>query len=328
MFFYTIGAILLLAAFNSWTSRINQFFFFGRTVSEDFRLTESARKIVRCYLLQTWLCILPALLCLLALRGWKIGAAAFSTLLLQAVLHNVVYACAHARTGKALGSATPIPESVREAPLRNTEEQPFMKLLLWPFLCAILLFVAALVDMSFTSGLAAAPSALMNRADQYGGAYLLGFSFGLLICLPIMLLIRVSSRTRTPMARHIFYSFLAMLWGACIPLFIALGSALTEIRIPHQTSKNIVVVFLLLALALLLWRTFKTRNFVPHIAERNGDEHWRWGIFYANSSDPAIFVQSRCAVGYSLNFARVTAWGCTLLFMSWIIFTFITLAHN
>jgi uncharacterized membrane protein len=38
------------------------------------------------------------------------------------------------------------------------------------------------------------------------------------------------------------------------------------------------------------------------------DEHWKWGIFYYNPDDPALLVEKRFGVGYTLNFARSLAW--------------------
>lgn len=36
--------------------------------------------------------------------------------------------------------------------------------------------------------------------------------------------------------------------------------------------------------------------------------HWRGGIFYVNPDDPALYVNKRFGIGYTLNFARPEAW--------------------
>ena len=46
MMIFAIALPLLLAAFYSWTSRLNQFFFFGRTVPQDFAASAEGRAIV------------------------------------------------------------------------------------------------------------------------------------------------------------------------------------------------------------------------------------------------------------------------------------------
>ncbi len=38
------------------------------------------------------------------------------------------------------------------------------------------------------------------------------------------------------------------------------------------------------------------------------DACWKWGIFYCNPEDPAIFVEKRFGLGYTVNFGRPMAW--------------------
>lgn len=38
------------------------------------------------------------------------------------------------------------------------------------------------------------------------------------------------------------------------------------------------------------------------------DQHWKLGLFYFNPSDPALLVEKRFGVGYTLNFAQWRAW--------------------
>jgi uncharacterized membrane protein len=39
-----------------------------------------------------------------------------------------------------------------------------------------------------------------------------------------------------------------------------------------------------------------------------GDTCWRLGMFYFNPDDPALFVEKRIGIGYTINFARGTSW--------------------
>ncbi len=41
---------------------------------------------------------------------------------------------------------------------------------------------------------------------------------------------------------------------------------------------------------------------------RDEDNLWKWGMFYVNANDPAIFVGKRVGVGWTLNFARWQSW--------------------
>jgi uncharacterized membrane protein len=42
--------------------------------------------------------------------------------------------------------------------------------------------------------------------------------------------------------------------------------------------------------------------------DRSRDEFWKWGMFYFNRRDPAIFVESRRGVGFTFNFGSVWSW--------------------
>lgn len=50
-----------------------------------------------------------------------------------------------------------------------------------------------------------------------------------------------------------------------------------------------------------------TSGAVP-LGDRSRDAYWKWGVFYFNPDDPAIFVESRAGVGYTLNFGNVWSW--------------------
>lgn len=44
------------------------------------------------------------------------------------------------------------------------------------------------------------------------------------------------------------------------------------------------------------------------MGDRTADEHWRWGLFYFNPNDPALLVEKRMGLGYTLNFGNPRAW--------------------
>ena len=41
---------------------------------------------------------------------------------------------------------------------------------------------------------------------------------------------------------------------------------------------------------------------------RDDDRHWKLGVFYFNPDDPAIFLEKRFGVGWTVNWARPAAW--------------------
>ena len=44
------------------------------------------------------------------------------------------------------------------------------------------------------------------------------------------------------------------------------------------------------------------------VGDRTADEHWHWGLFYFNPADPALMVEKRMGIGYTLNFGNPWAW--------------------
>lgn len=40
----------------------------------------------------------------------------------------------------------------------------------------------------------------------------------------------------------------------------------------------------------------------------NNDNYWKWGLFYFNPSDPALFIEKRFGIGWGLNYGRVKAY--------------------
>ena len=46
---------------------------------------------------------------------------------------------------------------------------------------------------------------------------------------------------------------------------------------------------------------------------KENDEFWKWGIMYNNPNDPAIWVEKRVGIGWTLNFAHKESW--VIIFM-------------
>jgi len=43
------------------------------------------------------------------------------------------------------------------------------------------------------------------------------------------------------------------------------------------------------------------------------DNCWKWGIFYVNPDDAAVFVRKRNGLGYTLNFGNRWSWAIVAL---------------
>jgi uncharacterized membrane protein len=47
---------------------------------------------------------------------------------------------------------------------------------------------------------------------------------------------------------------------------------------------------------------------VAPVGDRTADKYWKLGLFYVNRNDPALFVEKRFGVGYTLNFGHPGTW--------------------
>ncbi|WP_188455955.1 DUF1648 domain-containing protein [Virgibacillus oceani] len=45
-----------------------------------------------------------------------------------------------------------------------------------------------------------------------------------------------------------------------------------------------------------------------NVIDRDDDRYWKLGQFYFNKNDPALFLEKRFGVGWTINFARPSAW--------------------
>lgn len=55
---------------------------------------------------------------------------------------------------------------------------------------------------------------------------------------------------------------------------------------------------------------------------QNDDQYWKWGMFYYNKMDPAVFVSKRVGLGYTVNHARPLAWILYSIIVIFIILVF------
>lgn len=51
------------------------------------------------------------------------------------------------------------------------------------------------------------------------------------------------------------------------------------------------------------------------IGDRTDDRYWRLGVFYFNRDDPAVLVEKRFGIGYTLNLARPMSWTILLVIL-------------
>lgn len=315
--FYSLAALILIAALYSWTSRINQFFYFGCTVDEGFRQSDAARTIRGRYLVWTVAGFMLSLVVWYGVPVKKPMGAMFLPLFTIFVLHLAAWGRANRETRNARRENPQQPgveSAVREAPLLEIPSMPSVKTVLTPVVCAVLSYPVAVMILARRTGLVAAPSVLAKRFDSAQMAMLLGFSLGLMMAIPMLLMLRRVTRQRSALAVHVQNSLHYLAWGGFLVLLMTLVCALDDFPLSLTWVRFCMSVFLVGTLLLLLWRTLKAKQFVPHPVEMQGDENWIWGMFYCNHQDPALFVQNRGTAGYTLNFSRGLAWPLVILY--------------
>lgn len=322
---FAVSMTVLLGLFYCWTSRINGLFFFGRTVAGELQESVEGRAITREYRMWIALTTLAA-----AAIAWAGGHArrpglGVAGILFECVAFSFVFARANGRVRRleqihAEWSSTG--ERLRQVSLLQQPEYwvPDVAAILMPLaVCAVALGTAVLAQ-PHAHGLAGRWTATMDVLGSHGYSGLLGLSTGMMVAAVAQLLaFRSSARLRTRMAQYTVRACLSLEWIAAVLLAVVLGCGHFGVAITHGVSKGIILAALLAALGVLLWNQWRAKRFVPAPVELGADDRWLWGLFYVDRDDPALFVQSRCGAGYTLNYGRVAAWPISLCIVAYLV---------
>lgn len=318
-------ALLLLTAYSSWMSQINQFFFFGRTVPEDFESSAEGRGIVRKYVVSIWIGWALTMIVIGVL--WR-GSSPFYIelpVLIEMVVVYGAFARANRETLRAAGTAPA--QTVVEVPLTTEERRvPSLATLMIPIMVAGVAGLGSLAAAAARGGsLRSAPEVLDSLLVAHGVETLFSFGTGMASAGLVLLLLRTRSRTRTPLAGNVLRSLVVSNWASAVALIASMVIVFAGGTMTRMESKAVIVVALAATIALTVFRMIRIRSFVPPAAELQADENWRCGLFYYNRNDPALFVQRRFASGYTLNFGRAAAWplaiGLVAFFLSTAVMT-------
>ncbi|WP_088809149.1 MULTISPECIES: DUF1648 domain-containing protein [unclassified Listeria] len=122
---------------------------------------------------------------------------------------------------------------------------------------------------------------------------------------------------RNQLARAIFSK--AMLVMCILMVLMLFGIQLTFLTgLSAEIMTTVTLIFMLLLLVIVFLLAFfvgqggsrlkigGTKNTDKPI--RDDDKYWKLGIFYLNKSDPALFVEKRFGLGWTINVARPLAW--------------------
>jgi hypothetical protein len=330
-----VGVTVGFGLFNCWTSRINGLFFFGRTMDAELRASEQGRGITRQYLLSVVLATVAAAAIVWAGGHAGYRAVAATGLLLEVAACWLIFARANgqarllAQGREAAG--VPASSSVISVPLLAQPAYwvPGLGAVLLPVgLCVAALGVSVLVA-AHGAGWSAGWNALSDSMDRLEDAFLLGMASGMLAAATgILLLFRGSARLRTRMAQYTVRSSVSLEWISTAMLIGVLVSNHYGVVLGHSVSRVVLAIALVAVLATFVWNQARSKQFVPAPVEVGGDDRWRWGLFYVDKGDPALFVQSRCGAGYTLNYGRVAAWPISLGLAAYVVGVLFFLPHH
>ena len=124
-------------------------------------------------------------------------------------------------------------------------------------------------------------SSAQNVAFRYGWSAFIVFG-GILLQL-IFLVMQLSFTTLIPMQLAIWIPLAGtgLLVLAAIVLSIKTGQSGSRIRVGQTKTGGVI--------------------------NRDDDKYWKWGAFYVNKEDPALFVEKRFGIGFTINFGRPAA---------------------
>ncbi|MEX2261080.1 MAG: DUF5808 domain-containing protein [Bryobacteraceae bacterium] len=88
----------------------------------------------------------------------------------------------------------------------------------------------------------------------------------------------------------------------------------------------LIIAVIVVALTMLIRmgqggsRLADTTEHQPPIGDRTPDAAWKWGVFYYNPDDPALVVEKRFGLGYTLNFGNRWSWVLTTALLLPVVF--------
>jgi len=329
--FLSVALMLAVAALVAWSFWMlpqwsHPGIYFAVTVAPDFRNTPEARRLLRNYRLQAMLHVAIGFTLILAgvLPGYwplpVIGALWLATGPL------IAFIAAHKRVQPhAVAGAT-----VREAVLapRATRLPGGWIAQLGPF--AILLAAAIYLHLHWDEipprfpvhwGIDGQPNGWSVRTPLgVYGPILIGALLWTGMGATAFGILHSSRRAPVPGSRSLKQDFAHRVaaFVLVVEYFLALCFSSAGLLPLAGVAPLLVVTLLMFPVLLILiaWLNKGRAQFessmpsltAAPVGDGTLDKYWKLGVFYSNSDDPALFVERRFGVGYTVNFGHVSAW--------------------
>jgi uncharacterized membrane protein len=319
-----IGFIALVALSSHLAPQVTRRdIFFGVTVAPGFRDGPEARSVARRYRAEIWL-LAAAAAGLVASSNAPLLSAPM--LLAQVFGASVAFAKAH----RALRPHAAIPATVREAEIAARPSLPGGLVgQLGPFV--ILLAAAAYVGLHWDEVPARFPTHwnLAGQPDGWthksvAGVYR-GPLVGLILCaITCAISYAVLHGTRLPRVtgedgrqnrRVRQANLLAMLASEYLVAFLLAWTSVVSMFAAAAGRPRLPLALRIAPFALLIVGTLVvglirrgSNPDGPPIGDSTSDSAWIWGKFYYNRADPALLVEKRMGLGYTLNLGNRLSW--------------------
>lgn len=304
---------------------------FAVTIRPDFRESEIAQRILSRYRAAVWLSTLGGIVLIAA---WTHPLSITLAPLIQIAAAVTAWAWANRR----MMPHRTAPSTQVSAPLDVREPMPLLNwiLLVGPFL--VIAAAALLLYFNYQSipdrfavhwGISGAPDRwVVKNGRSVANPLVMGSTVMVLMTI-ILFLIRNSTprtagdsheverqqRLRSGTERILLFSnyFMAVLFS-----YIALRPLIES---SEKLNLSIFLPLVLAGVAITIVasvRLAKVSSGAPAsvqtvFGDRTDDAYWKLGQFYVNRNDPALLVEKRFGVGYTLNFGHWQAWALLAL---------------
>jgi len=313
--------------------------FFAWTVGPDFRKTEAGRRILRRYLLRVTVAGVAGVGAAVALGLGVAGASQggpLSGVMAAMVLLNLASYMAARRAARP--HARMRPDGRREVALsggdrlRDFLPRPWY-LIAIPYLVVGGTAVWLALHMSALPARVPAPFHGASGADRYvpRGSLLLFLPLaqagGILLLLNLLMFIAPRVRRLRGTLRRARLTNLILLEAMTLVSLAQGLLVVLPVLVPadrrHQAQFLAAAVIMAcyvtavaLTLGLGLRRARHGAETHGEIGDRTPDECWKLGLFYVNRTDPALWVEERFGIGYTLNLAHRAAVPLVLAFVA------------
>jgi hypothetical protein len=301
-----VGQTFVAAAFH-WAPRWGAGrFLFSVAVDDSFAHSDEARAILAGYRVRVWAHWIVSCAMVAVLHQWGPHVAPIGLLWLP-LGAEVAFGAAQRRV-RPHGQPS---SSLRTADLSPRPALPGGRLAQsGPFLILAAVAYAVWQGRASIDALQA-HSTRTFHPPPFGGA--VAFVIGAAVCCGLLLGLASALRT---LARHpsaasrrstlltlltVEYLLAALTAAIFVPVSVARGER--DLRLLPFVLLGLVLAFLVVIIRLTAMAAADAARLDP-----GHEDLWKWGLFYRNADDAALFVPKRVGLGYTLNFGRPEAW--------------------